>query len=152
MALITNRRSGTLRLAYGVTMPPGAVVVDAATWQKCRVHPVTQHYLLRGELVEAPELSERALTPPGPVTELEETCSSSGAIDHSPPIPLPESTEDCNPEPYTPVLCDMRAKDAIAAVTGVTNARLLRGMLREETRTSVVRAMKRRLAELAEQD
>lgn len=161
MASITNKRSGTLRLAFGVVAAPGAFVVEDGLWEKCRVHPVTRHYLSRGDLVEAPEPDCSSQTPsPVPVHE-RVLLSDSGAIDQEPqrepdPPPADELPQwrpaEVQRDETVPDLADMRAKDAVLAAVGISDTETLRQLLQTERRATVARALKRRLSELAERE
>ena len=170
---IRNARCGKLRLAFGVTLTPGINEVDAAVWPKCRDHPITDHYVQRGDVAEVGAASGPRSVDPTPTVKGQCEPQQPGpdaaryGDPQSPPLVLPDDgsppSQDhpsdpiasvCvadDPSPATvgvPGLADMRAKDAIMALMTVDSVEDLRHLLRIEGRSTVIRAIERRLAEL----
>lgn len=147
---VKNTRRGALRLAFGVRLHPGLNAVDFDAWARCRDHPVTVHYVQRGEVVVVPAsvptadagTSAEAETPPLPSPDM------TPAQDLLPGTVANGSDMD-DPAPVTPVSPEsMKAKDAIAAVGKMFDLNELYSFLRVESRTTVVRAIEHRIEEL----
>lgn len=150
---VKNARRGKLRLAYGVQLSPGLTQVDSGAWERCRGHPVTLHYIQRGEVSivpgsagVVPSVQEPAIIEADPVTTL--------------PLPLPEfaptqdlpsvraTTDDDIPASATRHPETMRAKDAALEVRNYQSIVDLEDLLRIESRSTVVKAIRKRIAEL----
>ena len=158
-----------IRLAFGVMLTPGLNTVDAAAWAQCRDHPVTNHYVQRGDVTEVVAASGSATPNPIPVvrnivTTPSEPSSDPDAARYGEPESPPLGLEEASPsqgEPITgypvvspatddaiPDLTEMRAKDAITALLSINDKWTLRQLLAVEVRTTVVRAINRRLEEV----
>lgn len=154
---VKNARRGRLRLAFGVHLEPGVNEVNAASWVRCREHPVTLHYMNRGEVAVVPESGSVVTPSVGTRVRSEQTPDPAPANyePESPPLPLEdggasEQVIPIPPAPDAPSLSDMRAKEAIGVVTEIDDRHRLQHLLRLERRSTVVRAIERRLAEIGD--
>lgn len=171
---VTNVRRGKLRLAFGVHLTPGNNQIDAAVWARCRDHPVTAHYVQRGDVVEAAVAPGSPISSVTPLVKERRTHAKRngdpGATRYENPetpiLPLPLQ-EDGSPPPQAPTdtgvpdesdptpaadgvpdLANMRAKDAITALLSITSVEDLEHLLQVEGRSTVSRAIQRRLTDL----
>lgn len=129
MVHVENTGRGKLNLRYGVKLAPGVNDVDPESWDKCKVDPITQHYLQSQQIRVVSGLAPAS---PRPAED---------------PVPPPMPTE---PElPDLPVsLEEMKAKEAIAFVKESDNYQALELMLEHENRSTVKAAIEDRLDEL----
>lgn len=159
MVIVKNSRRGKLRLANGVALKPGRNEVPEDVWERCAMSPITAHYLTRGEVVVVPGPCPSHIGP---------TCSGPGTSPYgepeTPPLPLPLPQEAAEvsiekavwlgpppipaKQPQPQSLDAMRAKDAIGVVQGLDSPHKLLELLRVEARTTVIRAIERRIQEL----
>lgn len=159
VVIIKNARRGKLRLAFGVQLKPGLNEVEQSAWEMCREHPITGHYLTRGEIAVASE--PRAVTPSveSPIVS-NEGSDAARYVPESPQLPLVVEEAPAAPDEQPgvadsepsglPDFENLRAKDAVMALQSIDNVGDLRHLLRVESRSTVVRAIERRLADLGE--
>lgn len=147
---VENRRQGKLRLAGGLTLLPGENVVANSAWETCSEHTVTLHYLHRGELRVLGGPVGECVCEGGKLSPAEQTQESIGSpyTPESPPLLPAVDEQPTEPESPPTKLEDMRAKDAIDVVSNCTSPDRLLGWLSVEARTTVLRAINRRLEEL----
>ena len=154
---VINARRGKLRLAFGVTLTPGVNEVSAADWVRCREHPVTLHYVGRSEVAVLE--SAAVVTPSVGTTGKSSVREASGSdtatqYNHeSPLLPLPEGgapgqVHPISSAPDAPSISEMKAKEAIGFVSAIEDVGHLKQVLSLEGRSTVIRAVERRLAEI----
>lgn len=124
--VVRNTGRAKLNLRYGVSLPPGDTEVDCEAWGKCRVDPITRHYLEYQSILVVRNSADDL------------------------PNPEPEMPSDADVESPEdgPGILDMKAKDAIAFIKGCSLTSDLGFMLMHEERTTVLSALHKRLEEL----
>lgn len=154
---VTNNRRGKVRLAGGVELCPGENRIAHAAWRKCCDHPITQHYISRGELQVAPASACSKAMGNRPTCKKASQAEAGPYVPESPPLPL-TPVEPARQEPPPADETDvfgvpmglelMRARDVIGLVRLTYDVRALRQMLTIESRATVVRAIDQRICEL----
>lgn len=129
MISLENNGQGKLNLRFGVSLAPGVTDVPEDAWEKCKSDPITKHYL---STLQVRVVSGSAMPAATPQTR-------SGPAKTAEPDTPPEADFD---------LADMKAKEAVEFVKHCADVKLLEVALLYESRTTVLKALNKRLDEL----
>lgn len=150
MLQIVNNRTGKIRLFGGLVLLPGKNEIVDGSWSICCEHPVTKHYLQRGDVVV--HGSENIVPVKTDESPRSEPWTSFALPDPGPVAFCPVETADGTTLDVLQIvqIDEMKAREAVAVIAKVDEVQTLRLMLQLDARPSVVKAINRRIAELME--